>query len=492
MKILAFDYGASSGRSILGEFDGNKLGLRETHRFGSDPVMMNGTFTWDFPRLFHEMKRGIVNTVNGGDRDIASIGIDTWGVDFGLLSKNGKLLGNPVHYRDARTDGMIERACEIVPAKEIYKTTGIAFQKFNSLYQLLAMKCENDPVLEMADTFLFIPDLFNYFLTGKKFCEYTITSTSQMYDPRKGDWARGMLKKLGIRSDFLPEVIPAGTKLGGLTKEIQEELGVGEIPVIAVAEHDTGSAVMSVPYVEKGAAFLSSGTWSLLGIELDKPLINETVRKLNYTNEGGYGNNVRLLKNIMGLWINNECMRDWEKKGEKISYAEMNAGVEAAEPFIAVIDVDHPDFFDPFNMPEKIRDYCRRTGQRVPETKGEIIRVVEESLALKYRQCIEGLEEIIGKPVPALNIVGGGTKNTILSRFTANAIGRTVYAGPVEATAIGNLCCQLIALGEVSGIDQAREVVRNSFPIEIYQPEDTGRWEEAYGKLLALQAREAR
>ena len=487
MKILAFDYGASSGRSILGEFDGNRLELRETHRFNSDPVMMNDTFTWDFLRLFHEMKQGIINTVNGGDRDIASIGVDTWGVDFGLLSKSGRLLGNPVHYRDARTDGMIEKACGILSAKEIYDTTGIAFQKFNSLYQLLAMKEEGDPILDVADTFLFVPDLFNYFLTGEKFCEYTITSTSQMYNPVKKDWARDMLKKLGIRTDFLPEVIPAGTKLGGLTKSIQNELGVGEIPVIAVAEHDTGAAVVSVPYVEKGSAFLSSGTWSLLGIELDRPIINDKVRELNYTNEGGYNNNVRMLKNIMGLWINNECMRHWEKHGEKISYKEMNEGVAAADPFIAVIDVDDPDFFDPFNMPVKIQQYCERTGQRVPQTKGEIIRVVEESLALKYRQCIEGLEEIVGRRIPALNIVGGGIKNTILSQFTANAIGRPVYAGPVEATAIGNLSCQLISLGEVSGIDQARDVIRNSFPIETYEPKDTDAWDAAYQKLLKLQ-----
>ncbi len=489
MKILAFDYGASSGRSILGEFNGDKLFLKETHRFNSDPVMMNDTFTWDFLRLFHEMKKGIINTVNGGDRDIASIGVDTWGVDFGLISKSGKLLGNPVHYRDARTDGMIEKACSILSDKEIYNTTGIAFQKFNTLYQLLAMKCENDPALDIADKLLFVPDLFNYFLTGEKYCEYTITSTSQMYDPNKKDWARDMLTKLGIRTDILSEVIPAGTKLGGLTKSVQNELGVGPIPVIAVAEHDTGAAVMSVPYAEKGAAFLSSGTWSLLGIELEKPIINEKTLKLNYTNEGGYNNNVRLLKNIMGLWINNECMRDWEKKGEAISYAEMNKAVENADPFIAVIDVDHPDFFDPFNMPKKIQDYCLRTGQRVPETKGEIIRVVEESLALKYKQCILGLEEITGAPVPSLNIVGGGIKNKILSRFTANAIGRPVYAGPVEATAIGNLSCQLIALGEVSGIDQARDVIRNSFPIEAYQPVNTAAWDAAYEKLLDLQAK---
>lgn len=487
MKILAFDYGASSGRSIIGDFDGNKLTLTETHRFNSDPVMLNNTFTWDFLRLFFEMKKGITNTINAGYKDIASIGVDTWGVDFGLLGKNGQLLGNPVHYRDTRTDGMIEKAASIISKKDIYRETGIAFQKFNTLYQLLAMKESGDPLLELADTMLFVPDLFNYFLTGEKYCEYTITSTSQMYNPIKGDWAYDMLKKLGIRTDFLPKVISSGTKLGGLTKSIQEELGVGAIPVIAVAEHDTGSAVVSVPYVEEGAAFLSSGTWSLLGIELDKPIINETVRGLNYTNEGGFTRNVRMLKNIMGLWINNECLRHWEKIGEKISYAEMNAAVDAADPFIAVIDVDSPEFFEPFNMPGKIQEYARRTGQRVPETKGEIIRVVEESLALKYRQCIEGLEEIIGRKIPALNIVGGGIKNQALSQFTANAIGRRVYCGPVEATAIGNLAAQLISLGEIKDLTQARQVIANSFPMEIYEPLNKEAWDAAYEKLIKLQ-----
>lgn len=492
MKILAFDYGASSGRSIIGDFDGNKLTLTETHRFNSDPVMLGDVFTWDFLRLFFEMKKGITNTVNMGYKDIASIGVDTWGVDFGLLSKSGKLLGNPVHYRDTRTDGMIEKACGILSAKEIYDTTGIAFQKFNTLYQLMAMKEQNDPLLDIADTLLFVPDLFNYFLTGVKACEYTITSTSQMYDPIKKDWAYDMMKKLGIRTDFLPNVVSAGTKLGTLTKDIQEELNVGAIPVIAVAEHDTGSAVVSVPYVEKGAAFLSSGTWSLLGIELDDPIINDKVRELNYTNEGGFTRNVRMLKNIMGLWINNECLRHWEKAGEKISYAEMNAAVDAAKPFCAIIDVDSPEFFEPFNMPGKIQEFARRTGQYVPQTKGEIIRVVEESLALKYRQCIEGLEEIIGRKIPALNIVGGGIKNQALSRFTANAIGRRVYAGPVEATAIGNLSSQLISLGELKNLDEARQVIANSFPMEVYEPQDRETWDAAYEKLLKIQEMEAK
>lgn len=489
MKILAFDYGASSGRAILGEFDGSKLTLSELHRFSSDPVMMNGTFTWDFPRLFFELKKGILKAYNAGHRDIAGIGIDTWGVDFGLLSKSGELLGNPVHYRDTRTDGMIELACTRSSEKEIYDTTGIAFQKFNSLYQLLAMAEQKSVILENADTLLFIPDLFNYYLTGKKYCEYTITSTSQLYDPVKGAWAEDLIRKIipGFDTSILPEVIPAGTKIGTLSKSICDELGVDPIPVIAVAEHDTGSAVVSVPFFDKKSAYLSSGTWSLLGLELDKPVINDKMRELNYTNEGGINNNVRLLKNIMGLWINQECKRHWEKMGETVSFDELDAGAMAAKPFACIIDVDDQRFFEPNNMPEKIREYCKETGQFVPSTKGEITRCVMEGLALKYRQAIEGIEEIVGYRIPALHIVGGGCKNTILSQFTANAIGRPVYAGPIEATAIGNLMAQLISLGAIESLEKAREVVRNSFPIEEYVPADTAAWDEAYSKLLALQ-----
>ena len=488
MKILAFDYGASSGRAILGEFDGNKLSLKETHRFSSDPVMLNGTFTWDFLRLFHEMKKGIINTCLSDGKDISSIGVDTWGVDFGLLSKEGELLGNPVHYRDSRTDGMIEEACKVIPAEEIYAQTGIAFQKFNSLYQLLAMKKKNSVILENASTLLFIPDLFNFYLTGQKVCEYTITSTSQMYNPIKGEWAYDMLDKLGIRTDILPEVVPAGTKIGGLTKDVCDELGVSSIPVIAVAGHDTGSAVVSVPFTEEGGAYLSSGTWSLLGVELEKPIINEKALKLNYTNEGGINNNVRFLKNIMGLWINQECKRYWEKIGDHVTFDELDEGALNAQPFKAIIDVDDPVFFEPGNMPIKIQEYCKNTGQEVPETKGEIVRCVMESLALKYRYVIEGLEEIIGKRIPKLHIVGGGCKNKILSQFTACAINRPVIAGPIEATSIGNLAVQLISLGEVKNLHEARQLIANSFPQEVYTPENVSAWDDAYEKFLKIQA----
>ncbi|MBQ5761474.1 MAG: rhamnulokinase [Clostridia bacterium] len=488
MKILAFDYGASSGRAIVGTYENKILSLKEVHRFASDPVYMNDVFTWDFLRLFLELKRGILKAYQGGDSDIASIGIDTWGVDFGLLSKDGQLLGNPIHYRDSRTDGMIEKACLRVPAEKIYEITGIAFQKFNTLYQLLALNEADSVLLKDADCLLFIPDLFNYFLTGEKKCEYTITSTAQLYDPVKGDWAYDLIKEVcpKVNTDIFPEVIPAGTKVGNLSESICNELGVKSIPVIGVAEHDTGSAVVSVPFYDTKSAYLSSGTWSLLGVELEKPIINETTRTLNYTNEGGINNTVRLLKNIMGLWIQQECKRHWEKLGETVSFNELDEACDKAAPFSAVIDVDDATFFEPNNMPIKIQDYCRRTNQKVPETKGEILRLVMEGLALKYREAIEGLEKIVGYKIPALHIVGGGCKNKVLSQFTANAINRPVYAGPIEATAVGNLVTQLIAMGEIKDLAEARDVVRNSFPIEEYVPADVEAWEDAYNRYKKL------
>jgi len=487
LKILAFDYGASSGRSILGTYDGSKLDLKETHRFNSDPVMMNDCFQWDFMRLFFEMKNGITKTINAGHKDIASIGVDTWGVDFGLLDSKGSLLGNPYHYRDARTEHMIEKANSILPLAEIYAQTGIQFQKFNTLFQLLAMKEEKSVLLDNAETMLFMPDLFNYFLTGEKLSEYTITSTSQMYNPVENRWATEMLNKFGIPTKILTDVISSGTKVGSLTKRICDELNVSSIPVIAVAEHDTGSAVVSVPFAEKGSAFLSSGTWSLLGVELDKPLINEKTLALNYTNEGGFNNTTRFLKNIMGLWINQECKRHWEKMGEVISFDNLDAEALASTPFASIINVDDDVFYSPNNMPIKIQEYCKKTGQNVPQTKGAIVRCIMESLALKYRQAIEGLEDILGYKIPSLNIVGGGCKNVILSQFTASAINRTVFAGPIEATAIGNLSAQLISLGELKSLDQARNMIRNSFPIEVYEPQNASAWDDAYNKLMKLE-----
>lgn len=486
LKLLAFDYGASSGRAMLGRYDGSRLDLNEVHRFANEPVMIGDSLYWDILRLYHEMKQGILKCASTGHRDIASVGIDTWGVDFGLLDSSGRLLGNPFHYRDSNTEGMIEEACKLVPEAEIYGRTGIAFQVFNSLYQLLSMRLNNSPLLEKAETMLFTPDLLRYFLTGEKSSEYTIASTSQMLDAHTGDWATDLLDKLGIPKKILAEIINAGTVAGKLTAGVAGELGMERVPVVAVAEHDTGSAVVSVPAVEGRYAYLSSGTWSLLGVESAVPVINDSTFRLNYTNEGGINRTIRLLKNIMGLWIYQECKRAWDKSGEVISFDGLEAGAAASEAFMAFIDPDDGSFFSPGKMPEKIQDYCRRTGQKIPGTKPQIVRCIMESLALKYRMALDGLERIVGYPLPVLHIVGGGCKNIMLSQFTANAISRPVIAGPVEATAVGNLVTQLLALGEVKNLGEGRTLVRNSFPSVEYAPADNAGWDAAYERFLSI------
>ena len=487
MKLLAFDYGASSGRGILGTYDGKKLSLNEIHRFSSDPVMLNGTFYWDVLRLFHEMKKGILKCSHDGHDNISGIGVDTWGVDFGLIGASGELLGNPIHYRDIRTQGMMEAAYKVVPKKDIYEETGIQFMVFNTLYQLLAMKLNNSASLEKAEKMLLMPDLFNYFLSGEKLSEYSIASTTQMLNPRTGNWSDSLIKALGIPKNILADIIDPGTIIGKITKDIKDELLLkNDIPVIAVAGHDTASAVVSVPALKGKFAYLSSGTWSLLGAELPQPIINETTFNLDYTNEGGYNRTTRLLKNIMGLWIFQECKRAWDKVGECYSYDELEEMAEKAEAFTCFIDPDDDTFYRPGNMPQKIIDFCKETGQKAPKDKGAIVRCVMESLGLKYNMTLKGLEKIVGYDIPVLHVVGGGARNLILCRFTANATQKTVVTGPIEATSIGNLLCQLMALGEVSGLAEARQLVVESFPTTTYEPAETDTWQDAYGKFQGI------
>lgn len=486
LKLLAFDYGASSGRAMLGKFDGRKIQLDEVHRFSNDPVMVNGSFYWDILRLYQELKQGIIKCAKNGDGDIKSMGIDTWGVDYGLLDKKGRLLGNPYHYRDSRTDGIIEAAGEVVPLADIYGETGIQFMKFNTLFQLMAHKKYDPEMLEQADKMLFIPDLLNYFLTGVKASEFTITSTSAMYSFKNQGWATELMQKLGIPTNILTDIIDTGKKVGNLTSSVCEEVGISSIPVIAVAEHDTGSAVVSVPAKNGNFAYLSSGTWSLLGLETEKPVINDTTFKLNYTNEGGINRRVRLLKNIMGLWIIQECKRHWDKTEEVLGFGELVELAQKEKPFLAFINPDDDVFYTPGNMPNKVAEYCKKTGQKVPETKGQIVRCVMESLALKYRFAIEGLKQVAGHKIDVLHIVGGGCNNKMLCQFTANAIGCEVAAGPSEATAIGNLSSQLISLGEVKNLAEARELIGKSFPLEHYEPQDVEKWNNAYEEFIKL------
>jgi len=485
-KLITFDYGATSGRAILGEFDGEKITVEEYHRFDNTPVMVNGHLYWDILRLYQELKQGLINIARAGITEVDSIGIDTWGVDVALLDKNGLLLNNPFHYRDTMTDGAMEKTFEKIPAEELYTRTGTQFVKFNTLFQLATIREKFPRLLDEADSMLFIPDYFNFLLTGKKTSEFSIVSTSQMYNLKNKDWDYELLEKLGIPKGMLQEIIPSGTVLGDLLPEVTAETGM-KGKCISVCGHDTGSAVLAVP-MEKGenCAYLSCGTWSLLGIELEEPIVSDAAFDAQYTNEGGYNNTIRFLKNIMGLWVYTEVKRDFEKKYGKVGYDVLDAEVLAATPLKALIDPDDDRFMTPGNMTGKIREYCIETGQTPPETRGEFLRCALESLALKYRYAIENCEKVVGYNIPILRVLGGGTKDKQLMRFTANAIRRPVLAGPVEATAIGNMAAQLLALGEAKDRWEVRKIIANSFPIETYEPEDAEIWESAYERFLNL------
>ena len=471
IKMLAIDLGASSGRGIIGTFDGEKITLEENHRFPNEPVMVAGQFTWDIVRILHEIKTSIRKCANSEDNDIASIGIDTWGVDFGFLDKKGHLLSNPVHYRDLRTVGIPAYSEDFVSSDEVYDITGIQVLELNSLYQLLAVK-KNDPeIFDIAADMLFVPDLLNYFLTGYKQTEYTIASTSQLLDAKKRDWSYELIEKFGLPEKLFSNVVKPGTVCGSFLPSLSEEFGGLNPKVISVAAHDTGSAVLAVPAKSEKFIWISSGTWSIMGTETKDPVISEKSKEYNFTNEGGYGDTIRFSKNITGLWVEQESKRQWEREGEKISFAELAEMAAEAEPLRCFIDTDDARFATPGNIPKRIADYCRETGQFVPQTKGEIVRCILESLAMRYRYTVECIDEMCGERIPAINIVGGGTKEEQLSQFAATACGRPVYAGPVEATAIGNIAAQAIALGAIKDMWEAREIIANSFEIKEYQPE---------------------
>jgi rhamnulokinase len=487
-NFLAFDLGASGGRAVLGLFDGDRLRLEEVHRFPNGPVCVLNSLYWDVLRLFEEVKCGLALCVKACTRDIASLGLDTWGVDFGLLDAQDKLLGNPYHYRDSRTDGMMEEAFRRVSREEIFERTGIQFMQLNSLYQLLAMAVEKSPALDAALTFLNMPDLFNFWLTGCKASEFTIATTTQCYDPRAGEWAWAMLEKLGLPTRIFGEIVPPGTLLGPLLPSVARETGAGEVPVIAAAGHDTAAAVAAVPARGHDYAYISSGTWSLMGVEVDRPLITPQTLEYNFTNEGGVGGTIRLLKNIMGLWPVQECRREWAQAGEQFTWDDLTRMAAEAEPFACLVDPDDHRFLSPGDMPHKIQSYCAETGQPAPQDKGVIVRCVLESLALTYRRVLERLEEMLGRELSVIHIIGGGSQNRLLNQFTADATGKTVVAGPVEATSIGNVLVQALALGHIASLDEGREVVRRSFEMTTYKPQDTARWDEAYAHFIKLMA----
>lgn len=477
-KVLAIDLGASSGRGIIAKIEDGKINLKEIHRFQNNGVWAGNDFLWDVLHLLDEIKQAIVKANNDGGFDL--IGIDTWGVDYALLDSDGALLTNPVHYRDVRNATGRKEASEVMDIKEIYKKTGIQILDFNTLFQLVYEKNHKNHVLENAKTFLFMPDLLNYFLTGVAKNEYTIASTSQMLNPYTKNWDFDLLEKFGINTDIFCDIIMPGEKIGRLSDKVCEELKVKKADVIAVGSHDTASAVVSVPSDKKDFVYISCGTWSLFGTELDEPNITEKGYLSSYTNEGGCGGKIRFLTNIMGLWLIQESRRTYKKEGKDLTFADLEAQARESEPFKCFIDPDYPEFGKPGDIPGRIAEYCKKTGQRAPETIGETVRCIYESLALKYRLALINLEDISGKKFEKINIVGGGTKDPFLCAMTSDACNIDVDAGPVEATALGNIAMCLISAGEIKDITEARKIIANSFPLKSYKPNHTKEWDEAF------------
>ncbi len=482
-NLLAFDLGASNGRAILGQFDGEKITMTELHRFENNYVEMNGVYYWDTPYLYNQLKQGLLKFVQGGYGELDSFGIDTWGVDYGLLDRNGQLAGLPRSYR-LGTQEDIDAVKSVIPADVLYRRSGIdTTLTFNTLYQLYRRKRENDPALDIADTMLLTPDLLGYFLTGEKGTEYTIATTTQLYNPTTKDWDWDTIEELGLPTHIFTKIDPTGTIRGHIRPEICQEVGINPAAFVAVGSHDTASAVAAIP--GKGSfAFCSSGTWSLFGAEMDKPDLSESAAAAHFSNEGTIQGSYRPLNTIIGMWIIQECRRDWLKNGIEISWDGVVEEARKAEPLRSIINPDAPEFYAGGNMEKKIQDFCRRTGQPVPETIGQVARCIYESLALKYRHALEGLEKMKGQRIDSLNIVGGPINNRFLNQLIANSLDREVVTGPVEGAAIGNLLTQAMALGDIADLDELRQVVRNSESVEVWQPDHTPDWEAAYEKLL--------
>ncbi len=485
LRFLAADLGAESGRVMVGRLDGDRLGLAEAHRFDSRPVPLPDGLHTDVLRIFTEIRAGLAVAARSGG-EVAGVGVDTWGVDFALLDASGRLLGNPYHYRDCLGSGILERTLARVPRAEIFDATGIQLLELNTLFQLALLQERGAAELAAAGRLLMMPDLFSYWLGGRAANEYTIATTSQCFDTRAGGWARGLLERLSLPVAIFGEIVPPGTVLGRMRKDVAEETGTGPLPVIAVGGHDTALAVAAVPARGRDFAYVSSGTWSLLGAEIDAPCINAASLAANFTNEGGVGGTIRFLKNLCGLWLVQECRRSWARGGAADSYDDLAAMAAAAPGFRCLVDVDDPAFAAPGDMPPRLQAFCRGTGQPVPETKGEIVRCALDSLALKYRHVLATLERILGKRLEPLHVVGGGARNRLLCQLAADATGRTVVAGPVEATAAGNVVMQAMALGELGSLPDARDLVRRSFEIETYDPRPGAAVEDAYARLVRM------
>lgn len=495
IHYLALDLGAESGRGLLGRFDGSQLALEEIHRFPNAPVKLLDTLYWDLPRLFDEIKTAL-RKVAASETTLDGIGVDTWGVDFGLVGRGDTLLANPVHYRDARTDGIMTAAFGQIPWERIYDITGLQFLPFNTIFQLLALKRANSPLLDVAETLLMMPDLFGWLLTGRRAGERTNASTTQLLNPRTGTWSDELCRALNLPRTILPLLIEPGTELGPLRASVADEVDLSRpVTVIAPGTHDTASAVAAVPASGSSSSsssappdwcYLSSGTWSLLGVEVSHPVINVETMRYNFTNEGGVAGTTRLLKNIMGLWLVQESRRTWARTGRQMTYEELIARAQVAPPFSALVDPDDSSFLSPGDIPARLAAFCMKTGQTPPRDEGAFVRCCLESLALKYRWTIERLELILGTTIKTIHVIGGGTKNTLLCQFTTDACGRPVHAGPVEATAIGNILMQAIGRKNLGSIADLRAVVARSFPVTVYEPRDNAAWIDAAGRFAEL------
>jgi rhamnulokinase len=486
-NYLAIDLGASSGRVIVGGWDGQRFTLHELHRFPNGPVQVLDHLHWDVLRLWHEIKAGIAQYAAQDDTPLAGIGVDTWAVDFGLLDRAGRLLGNPYHYRDRRTNGVPQQVDQRVSPEQLYAQTGMQRLPINTLYQLASMRQSDDPQLTTAATLLMIPDLFHYWMTGQKVAEYTNATTTQCFDARERRWATEILHQLDLPSHILPTVVAPGTVLGELLPDLRREVGLRQsVPVIATASHDTASAVAAIPGLDERSAYISSGTWSLVGVETAAPILSDQARALNFTNEGGVAATIRFLKNVGGLWLLQECQRQWQRAGHALAWAELVALAESATPLRSLVDPDAPDFLNPGDMPVALRAYCQRTGQPEPDSIGALVRCCIESLALKYRWVVEALETLTGRRLETIRIVGGGSQNALLCQLTADASGRRVVAGPVEATALGNILVQAVASGQLPTIAAGRAAVAASVQQTIFEPRAAGDWNAAYARLDAL------
>ncbi len=483
-KVLAFDFGASSGRAMLAEYDGKKINMREIHRFSNDTVIVNGRMYWDVLRLFFEIKAAITKAVNDGGFD--AISIDTWGVDFGMLDKNGNLLANPVHYRDARTEGMPDEVFKIINSDELYNLTGTQTMRINTIYQLMYLKMHEPELLERTEKILLMPDLFAYMLTGVMKEEASIASTTNLFDPYKHTWNNDLIVKLGLPKHIFADIIPSGSVYGELSDEICEELGCKKVPVIAVACHDTASAVAATPSDNDDFVYISCGTWSLFGIENDTPIINEAAKEAQFTNEGGHMGKTRVLKNIIGLWLVQESRRQWKREGVEIGFQELGEEALLAEPFKCFIDVDNPSFEAAGNLPKRVCEFCEKTGQYVPKNRGEIMRCIYQSLAMKYKYTFENLCKLGGKQYKSINVLGGGIKDVVLSQLIADACNVEVLAGPSEATAMGNIAVAFEALGEIKGLKEIRKAVSNSTELKRYLPKDNASWNAHYEEYLKI------